>query len=91
MATTDTHALFKLLKDSGIQEEYAEVVVTKFVSRDELKELENDRLSSVTKADLKVAISEVRADLIQWMVGLFIGNMALIMTSSFFIINFLKK
>jgi len=49
MATTDTHTLFKALIDSGIQKEHAEVFVAHFVSRNEL---DGDKLSLITKADL---------------------------------------
>lgn len=61
--TFDTHKFIKKLEASGVPSAQAEVMIEVFRESQDSAEL-------ATKTDLKLAIADLRADLIKWMVGL---------------------
>lgn len=61
--TFDTHKFVKKLEASGVPSAQAEVMIEVFRESQDSAEL-------ATKTDLKLAIADLRADLIKWMVGL---------------------
>ena len=69
--TFDTHAFVKRFKSAGFTEEQAEIQVQAISEAMEAKEL-------VTQKDLKLAVAELKADLIKWMFGIAAGQAALI-------------
>lgn len=61
--TFDTHKFVKQLEASGVPPAQAEVMIDVFRAAQDSAEL-------ATKNDLKLAIADLRADLVKWMVGL---------------------
>lgn len=57
MALLDTHAAIKLLTSKGFTEDQAEAIVF-------IEEEKADKL--VTNSDLKIAIQELKIDMIKW-------------------------
>lgn len=57
MALLDTHAAIKLLTSKGFSEDQAEAIVF-------IEEEKADKL--VTSSDLKIAIQELKIDMIKW-------------------------
>ena len=70
-ATFDTLKFVHRLRDAGFPEPQAEAISDAF--RDAQGEAE-----LVTKADLRVAVAEIRADIIKWMVGLALAQIGLL-------------
>lgn len=69
--TFDTHAHVKKLKEKGISEQQAEAFVDMF------KEMQDaDKSALATKADL----SELKAELIKWFVGIGFAQAAMILS-----------
>ncbi|MBF0285803.1 MAG: DUF1640 domain-containing protein [Magnetococcales bacterium] len=69
--TFDTLKFVRILKDAGFEEKQAEAVSRAF------KEAQGES-DLASKADLRLAIAELRADMIKWMVGLAMGQFALL-------------
>lgn len=57
MALLDTHAAIKLLKSKGFTEDQAEAIIF-------IEEEKADKL--VTSSDLKIAMQELKIDMIKW-------------------------
>jgi len=70
VAIFDTHAYIKKMKAVGFTEEQAEVQAETFA------DLINERL--VTKADLDLRIAELKTELVKWMLGIALGQVALL-------------
>ena len=60
MALLDTHAAIKLLTSKGFSEDQAEAIVF-------IEEEKADKL--VTSSDLRIAIQELKIDMIKWIIG----------------------
>jgi hypothetical protein len=71
-AIFDTHAYIKRMKAVGFTEEQAEV------QAETVADLINERL--VTKADLDLRIAELKTELVKWMMGIALGQVALLVT-----------
>ncbi len=69
--TFDTLKFVETLEEAGVPEAQAKAMARAFSAAHESAEL-------ATKNDLKLAISELRADLIKWVVGLALAQMALL-------------
>ncbi len=72
VAIFDTHAYIKRMKAVGFTEEQAEV------QAETVADLINERL--VTKADLDLRIAELKTELVKWMMGIALGQVALLVT-----------
>lgn len=72
VAIFDTHAYIKKMKAVGFSEEQAEV------QAETVADLINERL--VTKADLDLRIAELKTELVKWMLGIALGQVALLVT-----------
>jgi hypothetical protein len=72
VAIFDTHAYIKRMKAVGFTEEQAEV------QAETVADLINERL--VTKADLDLRIAELKTELVKWMLGIALGQVALLVT-----------
>jgi hypothetical protein len=72
VAIFDTHAYIKKMKAVGFTEEQAEV------QAETVADLINERL--VTKADLDLRIAELKTELVKWMMGIALGQVALLVT-----------
>ena len=72
VANFDTHAYIKRMKAVGFTEEQAEV------QAETVADLINERL--VTKADLDLRIAELKTELVKWMLGIALGQVALLVT-----------
>jgi hypothetical protein len=72
VAMFDTHAYIKKMKAVGFTEEQAEV------QAETVADLINERL--VTKADLDLRIAELKTELVKWMLGIALGQVALLVT-----------
>lgn len=72
VAIFDTHAYIKKMKAVGFTEEQAEV------QAETVADLINERL--VTKADLDLRIAELKTELVKWMLGIALGQVALLVT-----------
>lgn len=73
-AIFDTHAYIKKMRAVGFTEEQAEV------QAETVADLINERL--VTKADLDLRIAELKTELVKWMLGIAVGQVALLITLS---------
>jgi transposase len=73
-AIFDTHAYIKRMRAVGFTEEQAEV------QAETVADLINERL--VTKADLDLRIAELKTELVKWMLGIAVGQVALLITLS---------
>jgi hypothetical protein len=69
--TFDTLKFVETLRSSGLPEEQAKAMARAFSEAHETADL-------ATKTDLQLAIAELRADLIKWVVGLALAQMALL-------------
>ena len=69
--TFDTHKVIKQLESAGLPPSQAEAIVAAVTAAQEGAEL-------VTKKDLQLALAELRADLIKWVVGLALAQLALL-------------
>ncbi len=69
MALLDTHAAIKLLTSKGFSEDQAEAIVF-------IEEEKADKL--VTSSDLKIAIQELKIDMIKWIMPFFLTIILLI-------------
>lgn len=69
MALLDTHAAIKLLTSKGFSEDQAEAIVF-------IEEEKADKL--VTNSDLKIAMQELKIDLIKWVTPFFLTTILLI-------------
>jgi len=69
--TFDTLKFVETLKSSGLPEEQAKALARAFSDAHESAEL-------ATKNDLKLAMAELRADIIKWVVGLAFAQIALL-------------
>lgn len=69
--TFDTHKFIKKLEASGVPSAQAEVLIEVFRESNESAEL-------ASKVDVKLAIADLRADLIKWMIGLALAQMGLL-------------
>lgn len=72
VAIFDTHAYIKKMKAVGFTEEQAEV------QAETVADLINERL--VTKADSDLRIAELKTELVKWMLGIALGQVALLVT-----------
>jgi len=70
--TFDTLAYAKRLRDAGVPEPQAEAQAAALA--DALRQNAGDL---VTKQDLAVALAELKADLLKWVIGLFIAQVGL--------------
>jgi len=70
--TFDTLAYAKHLRDAGVPEPQAEAQAAALA--DALRQSASDL---VTKQDLAVALAELKADLLKWVIGLFIAQVGL--------------
>ena len=75
--TFDTLGYFEKLKAAGVPEAQARV------QADTLRELIDDRL--VTKEHLDIRLAELKHDLLRWMLGIAVGQIALIVALFAFI------
>ena len=75
----DTHKFIKHLTEHGFTEEQAEVLA------DEQVNLLNSNLA--TKADIELAIANLKADLLKWMIGALIAQSAVIVALISLIVN----
>ncbi|KAF0202678.1 MAG: hypothetical protein FD173_1932 [Gallionellaceae bacterium] len=73
-AIFDTHAYIKRMRAVGFTEEQAEV------QAETVADLISERL--VTKADLDLRIAELKTELVKWMLGIAVGQVALLITLS---------
>lgn len=71
--TFDTHEFIQTLKAASFTEQQAEALARAYKTAHESQEL-------VTKDDLRVAIAELKTDLIKWMTGALIAQAAVIAT-----------
>ena len=69
--TFDTHKVIKQLESAGLPPAQAEAIVAAVTAAQEGTEL-------VTKKDVQLALAELRADLIKWVVGLALAQLALL-------------
>jgi hypothetical protein len=69
MALLDTHAAIKLLMSTGFSEDQAEAIVF-------IEEEKADKI--VTNSDLKIAMQELKIDLIKWVTPFFLTTILLI-------------
>lgn len=69
MALLDTHAAIKLLTSKGFSEDQAEAIVF-------IEEEKADKL--VTNSDLKIAMQDLKIDLIKWVTPFFLTTILLI-------------
>jgi hypothetical protein len=69
MALLDTHAAIKLLTSKGFSEDQAEAIVF-------IEEEKADKI--VTNSDLKIAMQELKIDLIKWVTPFFLTTILLI-------------
>jgi len=74
MAISNTHTKIKKLIKDGCSEKLAESIV-------EIINDENNQL--VTKTDLRLAILELKTDLLKWMIPFFLTIIGLIITAFF--------
>jgi hypothetical protein len=74
MTLINTHATVKKLIKDGFSEKQAESLV-------EIVNSKNDEV--VTKNDLKIAILELKSDLLKWMIPFFLTIIGLIITAFF--------
>ena len=72
--TFDTLDFTRKLRDAGFDEKQAEV------QAETVADLINERL--VTKADLDLRIAELKTELVKWMLGIAVGQVALLITLS---------
>jgi hypothetical protein len=70
--TFDTLAYAKRLRDAGMPESQAEAQAAALA--DALRQSTSDL---VTKQDLAVAVADLKADLLKWVIGLFIAQVGL--------------
>lgn len=66
--TLDTHKAISRLKEAGFEETKAEAIVNS------LKEVNLENV--VTRADLRTAIAELKADLFKWLIPILLGQIA---------------
>ena len=66
--TIDTHKFITRLKAAGMEEEQAIAIAEGF------KEI--DLQTVVTKDDLRIAIAELKADLLKWLIPVLLGQIA---------------
>lgn len=69
-ATFDTHRFIRKLRDAGINEQQAEAVAEAIKETQESSDL-------VTKKDLLIALAELKADLMKWVIGLALAQVGL--------------
>lgn len=74
MAISNTHTTIKKLIKDGCSEKLAESIV-------EIINDENNQL--VTKTDLRLAMLELKTDLLKWMIPFFLTIIGLIITAFF--------
>lgn len=77
--TTTTIELYNALVEAGVGKEQAKRAAESVAMRADLADV-------VTKSDLFAAVSGLKAELLYWMIGLFIAQTALIVT----LIQFLR-
>ena len=70
--TFDTLVYAKRLRDAGVPEPQAEAQASALAEA-----LRQGSSDLVTKQDLAVALAELKADLLRWVVGLFIAQVGL--------------
>lgn len=73
--TFDTLASARRLREKGLPQEQAEAIADELRSANEL-----DLSHLATKDELKAALSEVKADIIKWVVGMSFAQVAMILT-----------
>ncbi len=87
MAFVDTHLIVKELMNAGTSEEEAEVLVKRFVAKDEIDYLKNEL---ATKADIyrvEADISEIKTEIselktnIHWIKSISIGTFLMLLGS----------
>ena len=82
MIIMDTHKAVEKIMVAGLSKEIAEAIVdTVNTGSDDL----------VTKKDLTFAISELKADILKWMLSFFLGVVALNITTIGVVVSFLGK
>lgn len=69
--TFDTQELVRELRTSGLPQEQAEAVVRTIVK---------SHAELATKADIDTRLAETKLELIKWIVGLILGQTALLLT-----------
>jgi len=74
MAISDTHATIKKLIKDGCSEKLAESIVGA---------INNQSNELATKNDLRLAILELKTDLLKWMIPFFLTIIGLIITAFF--------
>lgn len=70
--TFDTLAYVKTLREAGVEEKQAEAQATALAAV-----LKSGSGELATKQDLAAALAELKADLLKWIIGLFIAQVGL--------------
>jgi hypothetical protein len=70
-ATFDTHRFIRKLRDAGINEQQAEAVAEAIKETQESSDL-------LTKKDLLIALAELKADPMKWVIGLALAQVGLL-------------
>ena len=70
-ATFDTHRFIRKLRDAGINEQQAEAVAEAIKETQESSDL-------LTKKDLLIALAELKADPMNWVIGLALAQVELL-------------
>jgi CRISPR/Cas system-associated exonuclease Cas4 (RecB family) len=73
--TFDALSSAKRLREKGIPQEQAEAIAAELRAASEL-----DLSHLATKDELKAALSEVKADIIKWVVGMSFAQVAMVLT-----------
>jgi hypothetical protein len=86
MATIDTHAIIKELIASGTPEKQAEVLVSRFVVKEELSSVEKDHSRLATKLDIMGLESRINSldTNIKWIIALTLAAVGMLIKSTFF-------
>lgn len=86
MATIDTHAIIKELIASGTPEKQAEVLVSRFVVKEELSSVEKDHSRLATKLDIMALESRINSldTNIKWIIALTLAAVGMLIKGTFF-------
>jgi len=86
MATLDTHAIIKELVASGTPEKQAEVLVSRFVIKEELSLVEKDHSRLATKLDIMALESRINSidTNIKWIIAITLAAVGMLVKNTFF-------
>jgi hypothetical protein len=77
MQAIDTHELYKELVYVGLTDKQADIVVKKFATKDEVKDVENKVATkadiSEIRKDFEVGLAKLETSLIKWNLGFLLG------------------